>query len=305
MRADNTPLDLIGIRLGTDKSRLRQDYLRQYERMMTGFRDRPITLLEIGIDQGASLRTWEIYFPKASIIGVDIVPNTRRFARKNVTIEIGSQFDGEFLASLAQKYTPDIIIDDGSHISEHQIFSFERLFHGLKRGGLYVVEDIQHGPGKELAADYFTALQHKVLLRQVGVGEAGVSTHFKATDVSHVDTIPGAVGIWKRAEDELDRNFKALEKLASKAESPISLFHLAQYIRRNGGPITQALELAQRASAAYPNDPWIHLEIGKFQAAIGAKDAALKSVQEAVRLANSDRARAIFEGYLAELSAGG
>ena len=193
MRADNTPLDLIGIRLGTDKSRLRQDYLRQYERMMTGFRDRPITLLEIGIDQGASLRTWEIYFPKASIIGVDIVPNTRRFARKNVTIEIGSQFDGEFLASLAQKYTPDIIIDDGSHISEHQIFSFERLFHGLKRGGLYVVEDIQHGPGKELAADYFTALQHKVLLRQVGVGEAGVSTHFKATDVSHVDTIPGAV----------------------------------------------------------------------------------------------------------------
>jgi hypothetical protein len=43
MLANPTSLDLIGIHLGTDKSRLRQDYLRHYERMMMGFRDRPIT----------------------------------------------------------------------------------------------------------------------------------------------------------------------------------------------------------------------------------------------------------------------
>jgi|GEM_PF-5354974 len=303
MRAGSKSLDLIGIHLGTDKSRLRQDYLRHYERMMAGFRDRPITLLEIGIDQGASLRTWEIHFPKASIIGVDIMPATQRFARKNVVVEIGSQFDAAFLASLAQKYAPDIIIDDGSHISEHQIFSFEHLFSCLKPGGLYVVEDIQQGPGKELAADYFTALQHKVLLRKMGARD-DVSPHFRTAEISHVDTIPRAIGIWKRAKDELDGDFKALEKLASEAESPISLFHLAQYIKRNGGPIAQALAVAQRASAALPKDPWIRFEIGKYQEALGEKAQAIKSVGEAVRLANSERARAIFEEYLARLSAG-
>ena len=50
MCADMTSLDLIGIRVGTDKSRLYQNYLMHYERMMERFRDRPITLLEIGVD---------------------------------------------------------------------------------------------------------------------------------------------------------------------------------------------------------------------------------------------------------------
>ena len=303
MRAGSTPLDLIGIRLGTDKSRLRQDYLRHYERMMAGFRDRPITLLEIGIDQGASLRTWEIYFPRASIVGVDIMPATQRFARKNVVVEIGSQFDAAFLAGLAQKYAPDIVIDDGSHISEHQIFSFEHLFSCLKPGGLYVVEDIQRGAGKELAAEYFSALQRKVLLRQTGARDA-VSPLFRMTDIAHVDTAPGAIGIWKLAKDGLDGDFKALEKLADEAESPISLFHLAQYIHRNGGTAAHALVVAQRASAALPKDPWIHFEIGKFQEAMGRNAEAIQSVKEALRLANSERSRAIFEKYLAGLSAG-
>lgn len=303
MRAGSKSLDLIGIHLGTDKSRLRQDYLRHYERMMAGFRDRPITLLEIGVDQGASLRTWEIYFPKASIVGVDIMPATARFARKNVTIEIGSQFDADFLASLARKYTPDIIIDDGSHISEHQIFAFERLFSCLKPGGLYVVEDIQYDPGNQLAADYFTALQHKVLMRQQGARHA-VSPHFKMNDIAHIDTFPSAVGVGKRAKDDLDGDYKALEKLANQAESPISLFHLAQYIHRYGGPIDHALAVAQRASAALPKDPWIRFEIGKYQEALGQKAEAIESVTQAVRLANSERARAIFEEYLAGMTAG-
>src|ERR1700683_248563 len=46
--------DLIGIRAGTDKSRLRQDYLRQYQRMLSGFVDTPITIIEIGLHRGAS-----------------------------------------------------------------------------------------------------------------------------------------------------------------------------------------------------------------------------------------------------------
>jgi len=37
----------------------------------------------------------------------------------------------------------DLIIDDGSHINEHVIKSFEFLFPKLKIGGIYVIEDTQ------------------------------------------------------------------------------------------------------------------------------------------------------------------
>ncbi len=36
----------------------------------------------------------------------------------------------------------DIGIDDGSHIWCHQILAFERLWPAIKRGGLYVIEDV-------------------------------------------------------------------------------------------------------------------------------------------------------------------
>jgi tetratricopeptide (TPR) repeat protein len=232
---------------------------------------------------------------------VDIVPTTTRFARKNVVVEIGSQFDGDFLASLARKYTPDIIIDDGSHISEHQIFSFERLFGSLKPGGLYLVEDIQHDPGKRQAADYFNALQQKLLLRQLGRRD-DISPHFKVRDIAYIDAFPGAVGIGKRAKDELDGDFAALEKLASEAEGPESLYYLAEYIHKNAGSLDHALSVALRASAAQPRNPWIHLEISRLHAALGDKAQAVDAVKEAVRLASTDRSRAIFEEELAKLS---
>ena len=38
---------------------------------------------------------------------------------------------------------PDIIVDDGSHLNEHVIETFEVLFPLLKDGGIYVVEDTQ------------------------------------------------------------------------------------------------------------------------------------------------------------------
>jgi len=35
-----------------------------------------------------------------------------------------------------------MILDDGSHMSSHMIYSFEHLFGSVKSGGVYVIEDI-------------------------------------------------------------------------------------------------------------------------------------------------------------------
>jgi hypothetical protein len=63
---------------------------------------------------------------------------------KRIKIFKGSQVDIDFLENVCkQAGVFDLIIDDGSHINEHVIKSFEFLFPKLKKGGIYVIEDTQ------------------------------------------------------------------------------------------------------------------------------------------------------------------
>ncbi len=139
----------IGKHFGTDKCDLQHtfqlSYLDVYETYFRSLRDRDVALVEIGVREGCSLRTWKEYFPKGRIYGIDIDPNCAEIVEDRIAVAIGSQDDEEFLAHCfpgAPEF--DIIIDDGSHINEHIIASFEFLFHHrLKSGGIYVIEDLK------------------------------------------------------------------------------------------------------------------------------------------------------------------
>lgn len=118
-------------------------YTRHFER----FRDRPVTMLEIGVFRGGSLRMWKQYFhPDSTIVGIDVDESCQAYeiAKENVFVRIGSQADPAFLAAVNGEFGPfDIILDDGSHKTHHQIVSFGALFRdALKDGGCYMVEDV-------------------------------------------------------------------------------------------------------------------------------------------------------------------
>ncbi|MCH7773979.1 MAG: hypothetical protein IH784_06180, partial [Bacteroidetes bacterium] len=49
-------------------------YLEIYENYFDEFRDKDISFLEIGVNDGASLRTWKSYFQYGKIYGIDIDP---------------------------------------------------------------------------------------------------------------------------------------------------------------------------------------------------------------------------------------
>lgn len=141
-------LDALGLKYGTDKSSSHHDYLRFYETFMAPLRASSITILEIGVYQGASLQMWRDYFPNARIVGVDIVPACKALESERVHIEIADQSNLEHLAALALEHGPfDIIIEDGSHMWDHQITSLRALFPFLRSGGYYVVEDLQTNYG--------------------------------------------------------------------------------------------------------------------------------------------------------------
>src|SRR3954453_12430109 len=97
-------LDEIAILEGTQKSSIEHGYTRHYEQAFDRFRDEPIEVLEIGVANGSSLRMWEKFFSRATLIGVDIIPGCLRCAGGRKHVEIGSQDDIVFLRTLAEKY---------------------------------------------------------------------------------------------------------------------------------------------------------------------------------------------------------
>ena len=105
-------------------------------------RRQPLTVPEIGIASGASLLLWRSYFPHGLIAGIDIDPSPVRGDRLR-TFQ-GEQQDNTFLAHVLKEIgTPNIVIDDGSHIGAHLNRGFRVLWPHLAPGGLYVIEDTQ------------------------------------------------------------------------------------------------------------------------------------------------------------------
>jgi hypothetical protein len=121
-------------------------YLPLYDELLGPIRAEPISLLEIGVQNGGSLEIYERFFPHAKkIVGVDVEERcaTLKYRTERVSIVIGDagtmtvkekvlQHAGEF----------DVIIDDGSHKSEDIIEAFLLYFPLLRPGGTYVVEDL-------------------------------------------------------------------------------------------------------------------------------------------------------------------
>lgn len=118
-------------------------YFEIYERYFAKYINQKVNILEIGVFQGGSLKLWKKYFgDQVNLYAIDINPNCKSFEEENVKIFIGSQEDTVFLKKVADELPElDIIIDDGGHSMTQQITSFESLFHKVKQGGIYLVED--------------------------------------------------------------------------------------------------------------------------------------------------------------------
>jgi hypothetical protein len=99
-------------------------------------------MLEIGIENKCSFRAWLDYFPKAFFYGIDIDFEDIG-ARYEVFKE--DQSNVEKMKEISEKITRPLffVIDDGSHIPEHQIIAFNILFEKLLYGGTYIIEDIE------------------------------------------------------------------------------------------------------------------------------------------------------------------
>lgn len=164
-----TKLDRIAARYRSDKASgylaefgYTHGYTRVYESLFEPRRHNEVNLLEIGllrpdtagskqsddkISSAPSLEIWREYFPAAQLYGFDI----RAYCGKPMPrceILQGDQGRTEDLDRLIEACPEgfDIIIDDGSHASQHQQITFGTLFPHLRPGGIYIIEDLHWQP---------------------------------------------------------------------------------------------------------------------------------------------------------------
>ena len=111
-------------------------YLPIYDRHIPT--DRPIRMLEIGVQGGGMLEVWRKALHPGSIVhGIDIDPAC---AAEGVTI--GDQADPSVLRdALGVLGGLDVVVGDGSHVGKDQRASFEYLYPRLAADGVYIIED--------------------------------------------------------------------------------------------------------------------------------------------------------------------
>lgn len=127
-------------------------YASFYENWFREIKQTCQNILEIGVDNGASLHSNYEYFPNAQIIGLDI-SDKLHFNNDRITTFILDQENLTDLENFSNYFVKnqisfDIILDDGSHDVSHQQKTLGKFFKLLKPGGIYIIED--------LGTSYFT-----------------------------------------------------------------------------------------------------------------------------------------------------
>lgn len=160
-------------------------YFDIYDKWFSPFREKQITMLEIGVFKGGSIDLWKSYFKDMVYVGIDIDPKCKEYVAQDVYIEIGDQEDKDFLQSVIDKYRAfDIVLDDGGHYMKQQINTFETLFPHIKDGGIYLCEDVHSSYLKKYTegeSSTFTQYMCKKVDDLYGYYEQGTKTPYTET----------------------------------------------------------------------------------------------------------------------------
>lgn len=119
-------------------------YTAFYERIFSRLSEVQ-NVLEFGVLHGDSIRWLRQRFPAATIVGADILPVHPGWPRDDrIIYRQVDQADRKAISGMLEELgtTFDLIIEDGSHIPEHQASCLILGFPRLRSGGVYMLEDI-------------------------------------------------------------------------------------------------------------------------------------------------------------------
>jgi cephalosporin hydroxylase len=132
----------------TDKGSL-HTYTGMYEGILSQYKNKDCTLLEIGIQSGGSALLWSRYLPNAKFSFADIDPVNPQVLdmidSDRYLFHLGDAYSDEIL-NLIKKSRPDgfdVIIDDGPHTLQSMIDCIRKYLPIVKESGYLIIEDVQ------------------------------------------------------------------------------------------------------------------------------------------------------------------
>lgn len=136
-------LGYLATKYGTDKKPSDHGYTPFYENYLSEIRLVVQSMLEVGVNDGRSLKMWEDYFPNATIYGVDINTVNPAFEHRGSTQTYQMcQSEKEKLKETFSEKRLEVIVDDASHDCSKTLETFDALFPLLVNGGYYFIEDM-------------------------------------------------------------------------------------------------------------------------------------------------------------------
>jgi hypothetical protein len=144
----------------TDKNTV-HSYLEVYDSLFSRIRESAQNVLEVGVSEGGSIKLWHDYFPTAKIYGIDITPI--RLTWKDIlplkrvhilpNISAYEKRTLDILESLHVKF--DMILDDGTHFPQDQIYFVKNYLPFLSDTGIFIVEDLRTMDEASMVRDAF------------------------------------------------------------------------------------------------------------------------------------------------------
>jgi 23S rRNA U2552 (ribose-2'-O)-methylase RlmE/FtsJ len=113
-----------------------------YDPLFKKYKNKSVTLLEIGVQRGGSIFLWNNYFnDESSIYTLDIQYCNSLNELNNVTQNVKDAYNYDTVNEFSNNMF-DIIIDDGPHTFDSFEFLIKNYFDKLKPKGLMIIEDI-------------------------------------------------------------------------------------------------------------------------------------------------------------------
>ena len=126
-------------------------YTEFYDQYFSQYKTTRPTILEIGTAEGGSIKMYnEYYHGNCEIYCLDVRPECKSIESlgDNIHFYVCDQSNPQSLQEFVNMLNVnnikfDFIVDDGSHVSEHIMLTYNYLHDYIKKDGFYIIEDLQ------------------------------------------------------------------------------------------------------------------------------------------------------------------
>ena len=147
MNNEKTLTDLF-TEIGDTDKHTTHSYSWSYQPLLKPKKESCKHFLEIGVtggfsEGGGELKAFAEFFPNAEIHGIDIVPPAQdRATHERVFFHHGNGYNEEFLQQF-KDIKWDVVLDDGPHTWESQLFCLNYFYDKIAEDGIILVEDVK------------------------------------------------------------------------------------------------------------------------------------------------------------------